>query len=220
VEIKIDQIIRTRRKSIALIIQKDGKLLVRAPLHISQTRIQQFVSAKADWILSHQEKTRSQQTAIHEYRNGESFLYLGKRFNLEWVDNQKSPLILEGHFSMKKTCLPNAEQIFMQWYRQQARQVFTARVEFFAQRYDFTYRKIRLSSARTRWGSCSSKGTLSFTWRLVMAPQDIIDYVILHELVHLHIQNHSPAFWKEVQGYLPDYKKRRAWLKEHAHQLT
>ena len=123
--------------------------------------------------------------------------------------------MLDSCFRLGRSDQPRAREIFIKWYKQQARQIITDRVDFFAQKHAFNYAKIRLSSARTRWGSCSSRGTLSFTWRLVMAPMEIIDYVVIHELVHLEIQNHSSSFWKKVQEYLPDFKKKRAWLKEY-----
>ena len=97
--------------------------------------------------------------------------------------------------------------------------MLTERVEFFAHAQGFKVKKIRISSARTRWGSCSAKGTLSFTWRLVMAPPDVIDYVVVHELCHLKELNHSKAFWAQVEAILPDYKTRRKWLKDNGAKL-
>jgi predicted metal-dependent hydrolase len=92
-------------------------------------------------------------------------------------------------------------------------------VAHFAGLHGFEPGKLRISSARTRWGSCSRQGTLSFTWRLVMAPEEVIDYVVVHELCHLRHLNHSKAFWGLVEGILPDYKVRRAWLKRHGERL-
>jgi len=219
-KIKTDQIIRTHRKSIALIIQADGNLVIRAPMSVSHARIQQFVDSKIDWIHTQQGRNRDRQPIFHEYIEGEVFYYLGKSYPLKLVDRQSKPLILKDYFSLRRAEPPEIEKTFLKWYRQQGRNLFTERVDHFAHKYSYNYGKIRLSSARTRWGSCSSKGTLSFTWRLILAPPEIIDYVILHELVHLEIQNHSAAFWNKVQCYLPDYKKRRLWLKEQAFQLT
>jgi predicted metal-dependent hydrolase len=112
------------------------------------------------------------------------------------------------------------EKLFTAWYKQQARWVLAKRVEWFASRCKFTYTQVRISSAHTRWGSCSSRGTLSFTWRLVMAPLEVVDYVVVHELAHLRVKNHSPAFWKEVEAILPDYKARQKWLKTNGKLLT
>jgi len=219
-QIKIDQIIHSRRKSVAIIIQADGKLVVRAPLRLSNAHIQDFVLSKTDWILSQQAKAASRQAPVHAFTSGDTFLFLGKTIPLEITENSARSLTLDSCFLLRSSDQPQAREIFTKWYKQQARQVFTSRVQFFAQQYTFNYSKIRLSSARTRWGSCNSKGSLSLTWRLVMAPMEIIDYVIIHELVHLEIQNHSSTFWKKVQEYLPDYKIRRTWLKEHGSLLN
>lgn len=100
-----------------------------------------------------------------------------------------------------------------------ARELLSQRVCSFARAFGLTYRKIRISSARTRWGACSTSGTLSFNWRLVMAPPQVVDYVVVHELAHLRQPNHSPAFWDEVAKMMPDYAHHRAWLKKNGSRL-
>jgi predicted metal-dependent hydrolase len=89
-----------------------------------------------------------------------------------------------------------------------------------ARKHGFHYQKLRISSARTRWGSCSSSGTLSFTYRLVMAPPEVVDYVVVHELVHTQVRNHSKTFWTTVEEIMPDYKQRRTWLKKNGGSLA
>jgi hypothetical protein len=126
---------------------------------------------------------------------------------------------MDGSFKLTKSAHSKAESVFITWYRGQARMVLTERVDFFAREHAFKIGKIRISSARTRWGSCSSKDTLSFTWRLVMAPLDVIDYVVVHELCHLKEMNHSKAYWAQVEAILPDYKRRRKWLKDNGGKL-
>ena len=219
-QIKIDQLIRSKRKSIAIIVQVDGKLVVRAPLRISETRIRQFIHTKTDWILAQQKKAASLQVPVREFKDGEIFLFLGRKIPLKRIDQQNVPLKLEKCFLLSSSDQEHAAKVFTRWYQKQARQVITSRVQIFAVKHGLSYTRIRLSSARTRWGSCSSQGTLSFTWRLVMAPPEVIDYVVIHELVHLEIKDHSNAFWAKVQEYLPDYKKKRLWLKANGHQLV
>jgi predicted metal-dependent hydrolase len=109
---------------------------------------------------------------------------------------------------------------FENWYKERAKALIPRRVSQLAAQYGFEYQRIRITSARTRWGSCSSRGTLSFTWRLVMAPEEMIDYVIVHELVHLHIHNHSKEFWTKVGLIMPGYKAKRLWLKKNGPLLT
>ena len=105
-------------------------------------------------------------------------------------------------------------------YRKAAKEYIPARVAYFHQFTGGTYAKIVIRDQKTRWGSCSSNKTLSFNYRLMLAPPQILDYVIVHELCHLKHMNHSPEFWTSVEAVLPDYKTRRKWLKEHGCELT
>jgi predicted metal-dependent hydrolase len=212
---KIDQIIRTRRKTIAIIVDRDGALVVRAPLKASTRQIQELVEKKEQWIRSKQEfvKTVYPSAKSKVYQDGEEFLYLGKSYPLRIVDKIKPAVILDGYFYVDKKRLSNAELIMTRWYKDQARQVLTARTSQFASLWLYHFGRIKITSANTRWGSCNSKGTLCFTWRLVMAPLPIIDYVVVHELVHLIHKNHRKEFWRQVETILPDYKQSIQWLK-------
>lgn len=100
-------------------------------------------------------------------------------------------------------------------YKKLARQVITQKVQYFAKKYGFEYNSIRITSARTRWGSCTSQKNLNFSYKLVLTPDEAIDYVVVHELCHLRQMNHSAKFWKEVESILPDYQVQNKWLKTH-----
>ncbi len=242
-------LLRSRRKTVALIVQSDGSLVVRAPLRTSLRQIEQLVAQKAGWVRQKQAYARAHPAAApHRYASGEKFWFLGTEYVLEVVErittapkgcsaktqrkllikNPRCPLCLCGssmstqpeHFLLERKAQPRAEAAFTAWYRTQARALVEERVRHFAAQYGFSYRQVRITSARTRWGSCSSKGTLCFTWRLVMAPPECIDYVVVHELAHLRVANHSPAFWREVSAILPDYKVRRKWLRVNGRLLT
>ncbi len=218
----IDQLIRSRRKTVALIVERDGQLTVRAPLRLSLARIQEMVEQKADWVRRKQAQSRaaSPTSPPRQFAVGETFLFLGQPYPLEIVPRAADPLQFEELFLLDQRAIPRARDIFTNWYKSQARAIFTERANEYARRFGFSFDRLRISSARTRWGSCSSRATLSFTWRLVMAPPDIVDYVIVHELAHLREKNHSAAFWAVVQAILPDYKTRRKWLKTNGGQLT
>ncbi|HEX7540647.1 MAG TPA: SprT family zinc-dependent metalloprotease [Anaerolineales bacterium] len=220
--IPIDHLIHSRRKTVALIIQRDGTLTVRAPLRISDIHIQEFVQNHAEWIREKQAQAKASPPPPQKhFVDGETFLYLGKEYPLTIVAHQRSDLTFSGYkFQLANSNLPKARQVFIRWYKSQALRVISERVAFHANRNKFTYQKIRISSARTRWGSCSTNGTLSFTWRLVLAPPEIVDYVVLHELVHTQIRNHSKAFWQKVGEILPEYKKRVRWLKQSGKYFT
>ena len=105
-------------------------------------------------------------------------------------------------------------------YRKAAREYFPKRVSHYAHILGVTYGKISIRDQKTRWGSCSSEGNLSFNWRLILAPPDVLDYVVIHELCHRKEMNHSKEFWTLVESLMPDYKERRKWLRENGKNLT
>jgi len=216
----INQVIRSNRKTIAIVIKNDGKVQVRAPRNTSDQQINKFVLSKREWIHAQQKKIQKRYVPANKYEQGEFFQYLGRKYSLEFSNKGKIPLTLGKTFVLNNGKKAEAEMVFTKWYQEKSREVFTDRANFLAEQHSFQFNKIRISSARTRWASCSPKGTLSFTWRLVMAPLEIIDYVIIHELVHLKIKNHSSSFWGKVRELEPDYKGKRKWLRDHGHLLT
>lgn len=102
--------------------------------------------------------------------------------------------------------------------REKARRVLTKKTDYYKKLLNVNYQRIRIGDQKTRWGSCSSKGTISYSWRLVLMPEDIQDYVVVHELSHLLEMNHSSRFWEHVGNVIPDYKNRRSWLKQHGNE--
>jgi len=230
------KIIRSRRKTIALIVQADGSVVVRAPQRVTNRQIAEIVAEKAEWIRARQEQVQARpQAEAHKYSSGEQFWYLGRacpllvtqggRNRLEFSGGAfrlsvipPSPLHLAGG-KVEKERQALGQGLFTAWYRQQAQQVLGERVAQQAQRCGFSYRLVKITSARTRWGSCSTGGTLSFPWRLVMAPLAVIDYVVIHELVHTVIKGHGPDFWSRVEALAPEYKQYVSWLKENGASL-
>lgn len=215
--IPIDQLIRSRRKTIALIITREGKLLVRAPLRTSQGQIDAIVAEKAAWIRTRKaEMLARPKTPTLAYQEGASFPYVGRLYPLRFSTSASARLALKnGDFQLSSASAGQAGKYFLSWYKRQARLVLAEQVRIHAARLGLNPTKLRISSARTRWGSCSSRGTLSFTWRLVLAPLGVIDYVVVHELIHLEIKNHSKMFWQRVLAAYPDAPAARRWLKEN-----
>jgi predicted metal-dependent hydrolase len=219
--IEVKQIIRSKRKTLALIVKPDGSLIVRAPLRASEKSIREFVEKNAGWVAKKQaEALAALPAAPKQYLAGETFTLLGVAYPLEIVKGQKKPLILENGFKLAESAQSNAKLIFERWYRAQAKVILSERVDLYARRHGFEYKKIGITSARTRWGSCSASGSLNFSWRLIMAPLEAVDYVIVHELVHTVYHNHSKQFWGKVRELMPDYTERRKWLRRNATHLT
>mgnify|MGYP006277606563 CR=1 FL=1 len=218
---EIDEIIRSRRRTIALIVEPSGRVIVRAPLHAPLGLINKFVSGKQDWIDKHRQimAAKPQKPKV-QFASGESFLLRGKKITLLIDQNAKQALSLEGQcFRLRIDSQPHAARLFEALYKTIARRYFEGRLVGLATALGYKYTTFRLSSAATRWGSCSTRGTISLTWRLVMAPDDVIDYVIVHELVHTKVHNHSSLFWLTVEKHMPNYKTHRDWLKKNGHLL-
>lgn len=217
----IDRLIRSRRKTIALIVERDGTLTVRAPRRARRVDIEAFVNSKAEWVQAAQAEARRRLVANppHRYLDGESFPYLGHSYPLRRTAGARCTLDFDGQVF----CLPAGCQqpgpAFERWYRQAAREVIGGYVERLARQHGYAYTKIRISGARTRWGSCSSRGSLNFAWRLVLAAPELVEYVVIHELVHLQHPNHSRAFWQRVSELLPDYAAHRRALRDHPPRL-
>ena len=224
--IEIHKLVRSKRKTLSLIVETDGTLTVRAPLRMNESDIRKFIEEKRGWIKRKQVVALEDARPPRQYVEGERFLYLGKEYPLCIIPAEdprrgdgKPALVMEDTFKLSASAQPQAQSYFEAWFKKQARTVLTERVAFFARSHKIKAGKVRISSAKTRWGSCSPKKTLSFTWRLVMAPLEIIDYVVVHELCHLEEMNHSKSFWAQVEGILPDYKARRKWLKNNGGYL-
>ncbi len=217
----VDEIIRTRRKTIAIIVQRGGKVVVRAPVRATEVSIRRFVESKSGWIAEKKAQAAKMPLVTGKsFQGGEMFLLLGKEYPLRLVESQKTALTFQDGFFLRKNTALKAKSAFEKWYKTRALEILTERVDFFARKFGLRYEKIRISSARTRWGSCSARGTLSFTWRLVMAPLDVVDYVVIHELAHLRVRNHSAVFWAEVARMMPDFKPRLGWLRKNGQFLT
>jgi predicted metal-dependent hydrolase len=178
------------------------------------------VEKNKQWIENNRAKALATlPPAPKQYMPGETFLYLGVTYPLEIAEKQKRELLLDGRFKLAESAQPHAALAFERWYRAQASQVLHERVNLYAHQYDFQYTRIGVTSARTRWGSCSATASLNFSWRLIMAPLEVVDYVVVHELVHTRIHNHSKQFWHKVEMIMPDYKEHRTWLRKNAQQL-
>ena len=219
--IQIDKFTRSKRKTIALIIERDGTLTIRAPMRTSRATIDAFIQQKEDWILRTREKLKMiVPDPIRQYVDGEIFPVLGSSFSLKLVGPQRPALKFDNGFTLSQNVQHKSAQYFLKWYKQQAYNVISKRVMEYAQRHQFSPKQVKISSARTRWGSCSPDGTLNFTWRLVMAPLEVIDYVVIHELAHLRVKNHSSKFWDVVKAIDPQYKEKRKWLRENGGKLN
>lgn len=213
-------IIRSRRKTLAVHIHRDGRVVVRAPIALPETLIQDFVLKQQGWIEKHVGEQATRPRPERLFCEGECFLLRGAEVKLELVEQGTQSLAFGDTFRLVLRDRFRARQIFEAWYKREARAHLTDRVLHYAERMQLEHGPIRLSSARHTWGSCAKSNRLSFSWRLIMAPEEVIDYVVVHELSHTVHKNHGKQFWVMVERFSPYHKKHRAWLRAHGHLWT
>jgi predicted metal-dependent hydrolase len=215
-EIPIEKIIRSRRRTIALEVTPAATLIVRAPLRAPSTHIEEIIRQKRSWILRKMEEIkRRPRPPCHEYTEGEMFLFLGRSYPLQSVENGRMTIERSDRLYVSSSLMPDIRNQLKHWYREEARKEIKARCMWFSLKTGHVPATIRITDARQRWGSCTHKGGLNFSWRLIQAPPEIVDYVVVHELVHLGQPDHSRVFWNKIRSIMPDYEQRRNWLKEH-----
>lgn len=135
----------------------------------------------------------------------------------KWIIRKVAEMERQKHEKQKFIKSVNPKNI--QLYKKKARVILTERTAYYAEKYNFKYRKIRLSSARCRWGSCSASNNLNFNWKIIFAPIEVLNYLVVHELVHTKHKNHQKKFWKTVEKICPNFKSSRKWLKENSFLL-
>jgi len=214
------KLIRSKRKSIGIRISDKGELIVRAPLYVSKRVINSVVLKNMNWIEQKKKEIELKNRNKKKFIQGEKLLFLGKEYEIRFVLDQKDSIKFKGAFLISYDKKDKAEDIVIKFYKDRAYEILSERVKYYSIKYGFEYNKFKINSAKKRWGSCSSKGNLNFSFYLIMAPLEIIDYVVVHELCHLRIKNHSKEFYNLVKSILPEYKTRIAHLKILSPHLT
>ena len=183
------RVVRSRRKTYGAVVQ-DGEVQLRIPLRGSVEQARQLAYEWQDWILQKLKEQRKRQ-------------------------EEKQTLMDES----RQRFTPAQRKLLEEKYRAAAKEYIPKRAKYYADILGVSFQKVRIAQQKTRWGSCSAKGTLSFHWKLMLAPGGVLDYVIVHEICHLKEMNHSPAFWAWVGFLMPDYGEKKEWLKEHGEEL-
>ncbi len=219
---EIDEVIRSKRQSFSLEVKPDGRLIVRAPETATDKQVNAIVAQKTAWILQTRAKVARRFPAAQPrtFAPGDVFWYLGEQYPLQLTGRKRPSLELDGVFLLSRSAQDHAKDVFIKWYREETRQITQSLIEKYISQNNFKVNQVTITSARTRWGSCSGRNNLNFTYRLSMAPLHVIEYVVIHELAHLKVRNHSSAFWKEVNALWPDYQRDRKWLQQHGPLLT
>ncbi|MBT3864969.1 M48 family metallopeptidase [Candidatus Peregrinibacteria bacterium] len=192
-------LIRSSRRTIAIQINAEKGVVIRAPRLVSERRIEKFLKEKEDWVQKHLQKIEHNRanTKKNKFEPGEKFPLLGKE------------IIPPVH----------TKEFLTKWYRDKALHYLTKRTKELAKQNVLTPTKIQIRSYRARWGTCSAKNVLTYNWRIIMAPPEVVDYLICHELAHIKHKNHGKHFYKLLSEIHPTYKTDRKYLRENGHML-
>ena len=200
-----------KRKTIDLVVTPDAELVVRAPCETSIETIERCITRRRKWINEKLllVKNISEQHPIIEVRDGVSIPYLGDDYIISILD------VSEISVAGKTIQIPSIyadRQSLLDWLYHQAEEFILERVNFYSRQIGATYSSIQITDAKARWGSCGRAGGLNFSWRLIMCPMPVIDYVVVHELSHLQYRGHTTSFWLRVSTILPNYREQQEWL--------
>ena len=202
-------------------VTHDATLVVRAPMRTPLSYIEKLIEEKSTWIERKMREFEKRPKADKKtFFEGEEFLYLGKKYKLEIVEGTKIKITEDLRLLFPKVFLWRAKARMHDWYKKQAQVEISERTKVIASKLNLEYSTLKISNAKTNWGSCGPKNSLNFNWRLIMAPEGVVDYVIIHELMHILEKNHSAKFWNKVATVMPEYRTARKWLRENSKVLT
>lgn len=200
-----------RRKTLGLTVDRGGELVAHVPLVTSVEELTRWINKKLLWV--HRKLALKEEAApkvrAPEYVSGEAFCYLGRRFSLKVVPNQELPLQFDGtRFLLRRDARP-AETHFRRWYLDTGTEWLRRRVVFLSRHTGRKPERIEVRDLGFRWGSCGRNRVLYFNWKILQLPVRLVDYVILHELIHLQERHHGPAFWSALERALPDWRRSK-----------
>jgi predicted metal-dependent hydrolase len=211
-----------KRRKLTITVERDRSVVVHAPVGTSDERIEEVVQSRRQWIYAKIRHAQKYQELPHppgkELVSGESALYLGRNYRIEVID-EATEVHFDHRFVVPRQRAAKRKEVLREWYIAKAKEKILSRVTRQARDLGVDLAAARIVDNRYRWGSCTVKGNVNFNWRLIKAPMFVIDYVIVHELTHLIVANHTPRFWNIVRSQTPTMDKAKAWLKEHGQIL-
>ena len=213
-----NKIIRSKRKTLSLTINENAELIIRAPKRLSIEKIQDFINEKENWI---NRKKRLIENQIKDVTsNHNKLLYLGNLFPINVEQNASKELFFTGEEFIANSIEPDSLSLSIKkWYKNKFKEIALPRVAYFANKHNLMINQVRIKNQKTMWGSCSSKNNINLNYFLLMAPMGVIDYVIVHELVHTIHRNHSTDFWDSVESIMPEFQEHKRWLKKNGYKL-
>ena len=219
--VKPDYIVRSHRRSLSIIIDKKGQLLVRAPMKLSLNDIMKYIQEKEKWITTKQKEIQNKLSINKDVLNYNEVLFLGKRYPIEKISGLKKIELTD-----KALIIPSSvsdEEVVLKikrWYITNAKKILSERLEYFADLMQIDYNNLNINNSKSNWGCCDKLRNIKLNFRLVMLPHKAIDFVIIHELTHILEFNHSKDFYKIVSTVMPTYKLQQKTLKSYDYVLS
>ena len=214
-----------RRRSVTIKVSPDNRISISVPPHLSEKKIEEIIRMKSGWIRKQIEHNQNRPLLKPKsYENGETFFFLGEPLRLQIEETEKDNVEVRGEMlvisiSAKRRSMNTAAYAALclnRWYQEQAEKILRERTAVFAAKMKVRPNSVRIKTVRSRWGSCTRSGNLTYNWKIVMAPSAVLDYVVIHELAHMIHLNHSQKFWKKVSEFDSRYDEHRKWLHRHA----
>lgn len=212
-----------QRRTVGLTVDREGELVISAPTGCGTDVLETFVREKRFWLYSKlaEKEALKDEVRPRQFVGGEGFPYLGRSYRLQLVDEQDVPLKLEhGRFHLRRAESADGRRVFIRWYAARGKLWLDRRVARFVPRVGAAPASVEVRDLGFRWGSCARNRSVSFHWAMILLPPAIIDYVIVHELVHLRELNHTTKFWSAVERVLGDYRERRDRLRSLGMQFA
>lgn len=206
-----NKITKSKRKSISLIIKNNGEFVVRAPRKCADKDILNFINKKAEWIIKKRTEQINNSIQPIDFSNTTQINILGKTYEIEQRDAARVKIV-DDKIILPKT---NTKEKLIAFLKRTLKRHIEERAKLIAELFNFKFETISINSAKTCWGSCGFNNKLHFTYKLIMCPLDVVDYIVLHELCHTKVKNHSAKFWQLVEQCNPNYKTQEKWLKKN-----
>jgi len=209
-----------KRRTIGITVERDGQLILSTPPQVPIETLEKVVNEKRLWIYSKliEKESFNPPTPAKEYVSGEGFYYLGRSYSLKLVDGVegKSPLRLyQSCFELQREARAQGREAFIRWYCDRLSSILDTQISGFVNKVEASPRSVQVRDLGYRWGSCGHQGDLYFHWRVAMLPRTMIEYLVVHEMVHLIEPHHNHAFWERVKRILPNFQERKRWLAEN-----
>ena len=213
-----DKIIRSHRRSMAIVVTDTGELVIRAPMRLSYDKIHSFILEKEKWIISKQKEIQNKNQINTDVITYKTILFLGTKYTVTYMKGLKKIELTDNLLLVPEEFKGNVIKL-KQWFTKHSKKILIDRLEYWANIMQLDYSSVSICNSKSKWGSCDSNRKIKLNYRLVMLPHKTIDYVLVHELAHILQMNHSKDFYKIVSAIIPSYKLYQKILKENNYLL-